>query len=194
MQMNAKPHSAAPASLEARVQRLLRPDVQGLHAYAVQPSTGMVKLDTMENPFGLPAPLRQPVLFLDGTGEGPVNHAACMSSVAPGYAPPGQALVALNMVDTDWTVDGMAAVSARTVRQMERWFGTGAMRGWRLLRTDRVLRALPRQHTNDLSMRPSTEIDDGLFVAGDHVTDGSIDGAVRSGRLAAEAALRWVSR
>lgn len=59
MQMNAKPHSAAPASLEARVQRLLRPDVQGLHAYAVQPSTGMVKLDTMENPFGLPAPLRQ---------------------------------------------------------------------------------------------------------------------------------------
>ena len=59
MHMNAKPHSAAPASLEARVQRLLRPDVQGLHAYAVQPSTGMVKLDTMENPFGLPAPLRQ---------------------------------------------------------------------------------------------------------------------------------------
>lgn len=59
MHMNAKPHSAAPASLEARVQRLLRPDVQGLHAYAVQPSTGMVKLDTMENPFGLPAPLCQ---------------------------------------------------------------------------------------------------------------------------------------
>jgi len=59
MHMNAKPHSAAPASLEVRVQRLLRPDVQGLHAYAVQPSTGMVKLDTMENPFGLPAPLRQ---------------------------------------------------------------------------------------------------------------------------------------
>jgi histidinol-phosphate aminotransferase len=59
MHMNTKPHAAAPATLEARVQRLLRPDVQGLHAYAVQPSTGMVKLDTMENPFGLPAPLRQ---------------------------------------------------------------------------------------------------------------------------------------
>ncbi|MFM8738203.1 MAG: histidinol-phosphate transaminase [Betaproteobacteria bacterium] len=57
--MNTKPHSAVPASLQARVQRLLRPDVQGLHAYAVQPSTGMVKLDTMENPFGLPAPLRK---------------------------------------------------------------------------------------------------------------------------------------
>ena len=46
-------------SLHPRLIRLLRPDVQGLHAYAVQPSAGMVKLDTMENPYGLPATLRQ---------------------------------------------------------------------------------------------------------------------------------------
>ena len=45
--------------LAERLTRLLRPDVQGLHAYAVQPSAGLVKLDTMENPFGLPATLRQ---------------------------------------------------------------------------------------------------------------------------------------
>ena len=141
----------------------------------------------------LPAPLRRPTLFLDGTGEGPVNHLACLSSVAPEYAPPGQALVALNMVDVDWSATGMSAITARTVTQMERWFGAGAMRGWHLLRTDRVVRALPRQHTQDLHSRPSTEIDDGLFVAGDHVTDGSIDGAVRSGMLAAEAAARAVA-
>ena len=29
-----------------------------MHAYAVQPSTGMVKLDAMENPFELPEPMR----------------------------------------------------------------------------------------------------------------------------------------
>ena len=45
-------------SLDPRLIRLLRPDVQGLHAYAVQPSAGMVKLDTMENPYGLPDALR----------------------------------------------------------------------------------------------------------------------------------------
>jgi histidinol-phosphate aminotransferase len=39
--------------------RVLRQDVQSMHAYAVQPSTGMVKVDTMENPFRLPAPLRK---------------------------------------------------------------------------------------------------------------------------------------
>jgi histidinol-phosphate aminotransferase len=59
MNPSPSPSPQQPATLAARVQRLLRPDVQGLHAYAVQPSTGMVKLDTMENPFGLPAPLRQ---------------------------------------------------------------------------------------------------------------------------------------
>ena len=142
----------------------------------------------------LPAPLHQPTLFLDGTGDGPVNHAACLSSVAPEYAPAGQSLIALNMVEVDWAAESMSSVTARMVVQMERWFGTGAMRGWRLLRTDRIVRALPRQHTADIHARPSTEIDDGMFVAGDHVTDGSIDGAVRSGTLASEAVLRWFNR
>jgi len=94
-------------------------------------------------------------------------------------------------VDVDWSAESMSSVTARMVLQMERWFGKGAMTGWRLLRTDRILRALPRQHTQDLHGRHSTELDDGLFLAGDHVTDASIDGAVRSGTLAAEGVMRW---
>ncbi len=47
------------ATLPDRMTRYLRADVQGMHGYAVQPSTGMVKVDTMENPFQLPAHLRQ---------------------------------------------------------------------------------------------------------------------------------------
>ncbi|HSI48967.1 MAG TPA: histidinol-phosphate transaminase [Ideonella sp.] len=47
------------ASLPDRMTRYLRADVQGMHGYAVQPSAGMVKVDTMENPFGLPAELRR---------------------------------------------------------------------------------------------------------------------------------------
>jgi len=46
-------------SLPQRMARVLRQDVQSMHAYAVQPSTGMVKVDTMENPFRLPASLRK---------------------------------------------------------------------------------------------------------------------------------------
>ena len=36
----------------------LRPDVQAMHAYAIQDCTGMVKLDAMENPYQLPPALQ----------------------------------------------------------------------------------------------------------------------------------------
>jgi histidinol-phosphate aminotransferase len=46
-------------SLLQRMSRFLRADVQGMHGYAVQPSAGFVKVDTMENPFRLPQALRK---------------------------------------------------------------------------------------------------------------------------------------
>ena len=46
-------------SLTERMSRYLRADVQGMHGYAVQPSAGLVKVDTMENPFRLPPALRK---------------------------------------------------------------------------------------------------------------------------------------
>jgi len=45
-----------PHSLSA-LQRI-RPDVRAMHAYAVQDARGFVKLDAMENPFGLPPALQ----------------------------------------------------------------------------------------------------------------------------------------
>ncbi len=45
--------------LAERIAHTLRQDVQAMHAYAVQPSAGLVKLDTMENPHRLPHALRQ---------------------------------------------------------------------------------------------------------------------------------------
>ena len=45
-------------ALEANLKKLIRQDVQSMHAYAIQDSTGMVKLDAMENPHRLPAHLQ----------------------------------------------------------------------------------------------------------------------------------------
>jgi histidinol-phosphate aminotransferase len=41
------------------IQRRIRQDVQSMHAYAIQDSIGMVKLDAMENPHRLPAELQE---------------------------------------------------------------------------------------------------------------------------------------
>ncbi|HEY2561536.1 MAG TPA: histidinol-phosphate transaminase [Caldimonas sp.] len=41
-----------------RYAKVVRQDVRSMHAYAIQPSEGLVKLDAMENPFRLPQPLQ----------------------------------------------------------------------------------------------------------------------------------------
>ena len=46
--------SSSPLQALARI----RPDVRAMHAYSVQPSAGMLKMDAMENPFRLPAHLQ----------------------------------------------------------------------------------------------------------------------------------------
>jgi len=48
----------SPPTTSDVIQRHIRGDVRAMHAYAVQPSDGLVKLDAMENPFRLPEPLR----------------------------------------------------------------------------------------------------------------------------------------
>jgi histidinol-phosphate aminotransferase len=44
--------------VSARRLEVFRQDIQSMHAYAIQPSAGLVKLDAMENPHRLPAGLQ----------------------------------------------------------------------------------------------------------------------------------------
>jgi histidinol-phosphate aminotransferase len=46
-------------TLQLRMKATIRQDVQSMHAYAIQNSAGLVKLDAMENPFRLPAALQR---------------------------------------------------------------------------------------------------------------------------------------
>ena len=52
--MNSPAAPSTPLNALARI----RPDVRAMHAYGVQPSTGMLKMDAMENPFTLPEALQ----------------------------------------------------------------------------------------------------------------------------------------
>ena len=45
-------------SLQRRIERVIRQDVQSTHGYAIQQSAGLIKLDALENPFRLPLPLQ----------------------------------------------------------------------------------------------------------------------------------------
>jgi phytoene dehydrogenase-like protein len=130
-------------------------------------------------------PVSEPVLVLNGEGGGPVNNLCVMSEVSPEYAPAGRSLVSVTVLGSEDRGDLEAAVRA----QLRGWFGP-AVDGWRLLRSDRIERALPDQSppTPETGML-SPRLGNGRYVCGDHRADASINGAMASGRAAAAAAL-----
>ena len=134
------------------------------------------------------APTRQPLLILDGEGSGPANHVAVMSNVAPAYAPAGEHLISVSGVDEaardpDSFRDAVPA-------QLRRWFGD-SVDAWRHLRTYRIPHALPRHPAGSLAHRGDpAQRSDGLIVAGDYSEFGAIQGALASGRRAADEILK----
>ncbi|NMO15348.1 FAD-dependent oxidoreductase [Pyxidicoccus fallax] len=131
-------------------------------------------------------PVTGPWLVLNGEGRGVVNNVAVMSEVSPAYAPSGQSLVSVSVLG-EWL--DTAALEARVREELSGWFGT-AVSAWRHLRTYVIPRALPSQLPEALEPpRRPVRLSPGLYVCGDHRDNASIDGALGSGRRAAEAVL-----
>ncbi len=133
------------------------------------------------------APTDDPILVLDGEGDGPVNNLAVMSNVSAAYAPDDRALVSVSVIGNPSQPD--ADVEARVRTHLHRWYGD-AVDSWQHLKTYRIVHAQPAQPPGTLSPpeRPA-RLTAGLYLAGDHRTNASINGAMRSGRRAAEAVL-----
>ncbi len=126
------------------------------------------------------APIPGAWLTLNGEG-GPINNLCVPSEVAPSYAPAGRALVSL-------TVLGAGEPDLDALRdQLRGWFGS-AVADWRHLRTYRIPRALPAYPVGG-SLEQPTRVAPGLYACGDHREHPSLNGALASGRKAAEAVL-----
>ena len=133
------------------------------------------------------SPVDEPLLVLNGEGRGPVNNLCVPSIAAPHYAPEKQHLVSVTVLGIHPTDD--ASLQAAVREQLVGWYGPEVNR-WRHLRTYRIPYALPRQSPPALSVpeRP-VRWQEGLYICGDHLDNASIQGAMVSGRRAAEAFL-----
>ncbi|NNC87591.1 MAG: NAD(P)-binding protein [Akkermansiaceae bacterium] len=131
------------------------------------------------------SPLNEAIIALNGDDGGLVNNVCALSDVAPGYAPEGRALISVSVPGLPDFPD----LAERVRAELRSWFG-GEVDQWSHLRTDRIRRALPEQ-SPALSPAESAgyRVHDGVFVCGDHCTSASIEGALVSGRRAAEAVL-----
>lgn len=127
------------------------------------------------------APLTANLLVVEGGGRaaGPVVNTAVMSHAAPSYAPAGRHLVQATTLSAD--DEGEKPVRAHLARM----YGTSTNH-WDLLIRHDIQAALPEQPA-PLQHRQPVDLGDGLFVAGDHRDTASIQGALVSGRRAANA-------
>lgn len=129
-------------------------------------------------------PVKEPMLVLSGSTRGPINNVAVLDVVQPAYAPAGESLVSV-------TVVGNPSRDETTLRkmvrgQLKRWFGL-VVQEWKLLRLYRIEHALPVVYPMERN-QPS-RIRPGVYAAGDHRATPSIQGAMESGRRAAETLL-----
>jgi phytoene dehydrogenase-like protein len=139
------------------------------------------------------APVDEPIILLNGEGPaaGPVNHVAVMSAVSSQYAPPGAHLVVANVVG-EAPAEGAALMRLdQAVRlHMRRWFGA-AVDAWKMLGAYTLARALPQQRHAEWE-QASVRLGGtgGVYMCGDYRETASIQGALASGRRAAEAVIK----
>lgn len=131
-------------------------------------------------------PLRDPILILNGEGRGPINNLCVPSQVAPEHAPKGKSLISVTVLgSTD--LNKKTQLRDEVFNQLRTWFGS-TVDDWDHLKTYNISYALPSQNPAS----PDTDVANrrrGIIRCGDYMGNASIQGAMVSGRRAAETIL-----
>lgn len=139
------------------------------------------------------APVAEPILLLNGEGRaaGPINHAAVMSSVSAHYAPAGASLIVANVIgEAPREPVVLSQLEAAVRLHLTKWFGS-AVTSWKMLAAYPVAKALPLQrHAEWEKAGVRVEGSGGVYLCGDYRETASTQGALASGRRAAEAFLQ----
>ena len=149
------------------------------------PTTGRgVHTQYFRLPAGNPLAERKHI-HLNAAGAVP-NQVVSLSAVAPNYAPDDEALIAASTTMDD--VSDPSTLADRTRRVMGEWYPEAAFEEAELIETVSVPFAQYAQPPGIHETLPDVTSPPGqVFLAGDITMDSSINGALRSGRLAAEA-------
>ena len=130
------------------------------------------------------SPTADRAILVDALHRGPVVNSVAISKVAPSYASRGRVLISSTTLGNIASVEQEMQVRSHLAQM----WGV-ATSDWDLVRTDVIEEALPSMPVGH-PLTQQVELGDGLFVAGDHRETPSQQGALRSGRRAAEQAMR----
>lgn len=133
------------------------------------------------------APYHQKLIALNANSDRFVNNIAVMSNISKHYAPEGQALISVSIIDDCSKIKDGDLVK-KVINELRFWYPDCI--NWEHLKTYHILYALPNNNsvTNDINST-SIRINDNTFICGDHLLNGSINAAMKIGRMTAEAIL-----
>ena len=113
-----------------------------------------------------------------------VNNMTVMTNITEKYAPPGKVLISVSY-------NGIAAISDEELaknmtKELKKWYGD-QVDLWRMIKAYKIKYALPNVDSIENEMdNQKMKISENLFICGDHLLNGSINAAMKSGRLVAE--------
>ncbi len=125
-------------------------------------------------------PSNSKLLMLLADPVGPANHVFITSNSVANFAPAGQTLISVSLVNASESAESLMPA---VIHQLRELFGS-QVDSWRSLRTYTIPHALPVQPAGFHRDRCLT-LPDGTILCGDYLETSSIQGALVSGRKAA---------
>lgn len=115
-----------------------------------------------------------------------VNNMAVMDNLSDYYSENNESLISLSLIGLHREVD-QQQLQKDVLKELSNWYPDAP--NWQHLKTYHIEHALPND--DSVSNEPTMiKLNGYCFICGDHLMNGSINAAMKSGRLAAEAILR----
>jgi len=128
----------------------------------------------------------KPLIGLNALPAKLVNTIAVMDKISPSYSKSGASLISLSLIGNHQHED-QKILQNKVIKELSFWYPSATK--WQHLKTYHIEYALPND--DQVSGEPDVALlNPTWFICGDHLTNGSINAAMKSGRVAAEAILR----
>lgn len=137
------------------------------------------------------APFTKPIIALNAMPGKLVNNIAVMNQVSSDYSPDGRSLISVSIVG-DVSSANRAVLENKVIGELKRWFPEAL--SWKHLKTYHIPYALPNDEQVRNDLNPALlRLTDYCYICGDHMLNGSINAAMKGGRLAAEAIIQTMN-
>ncbi|MBC7745698.1 MAG: FAD-dependent oxidoreductase [Flavobacterium sp.] len=134
-------------------------------------------------------PFTKSLIALNAVPGSIVNNIAVVNQISSNYSESGDALISLSLIG-DHSKQNPENLQASVLNELKFWYPDAV--NWKHLKTYHIAYALPDD--DHVTNNPKTmRLNDPCFVCGDYLMNGSINAAMKSGRLAAEAIIKTLS-